>query len=478
MNRKISLIAGLLISVALAVLLNSSTVRGDHTDVLGWLWGGTTDGAASLDSATGLGWASLTTHNNDGGEACIGTNPVDCYGVKIPETGDVTGYAWLSNVGWLDFHPTSGFPTTGCGAPCPDYGVRREGNELKGWARIVSIWTASTTAQNSGGWEGWVKMSGDNYDVNVNSDGTVTGFAWSNEFGWLEFNAGIGGAPTCTLTANPLSGAAPLTTDISWITVGADSCLAFDGSSGWPGPKDSSGGTETYTISSDATYNLECYNDSGTGSCSTTVTVTSGGDTLSVVLTANPPSGTEPLNDVDLIADVSGTASGDIRYRFDCTNNGSYEIDITSSSDPYNATAACDYSTAGTYTARVRVDRESLFAEDTTTITVLPAGDDDEELSVSCSGAPDPAFLSYGGVVTWRAEVTAGGDGSYTYAWDFDNDEVGFDDAAGNPVSTTYTTSGDKVVEVFADDEAGAIDSATCKVTVKRFRIFEKIPFF
>ncbi|MCG2696389.1 MAG: hypothetical protein L6257_03060, partial [Candidatus Portnoybacteria bacterium] len=47
--------------------------------------------------------------------------------------------------------------------------------------------------------------------------------------------------------------------------------------------------------------------------------------TLSVNLTAYPSSGTAPLYDVDLDADVSGTATGNIIYQFDCTNNGTWE---------------------------------------------------------------------------------------------------------------------------------------------------------
>ena len=92
--------------------------------------------------------------------------------------------------------------------------------------------------------------------------------------------------------------------------------------------------------------------------------------TISVTLTANPSSGTAPLNDVDLVADVSGTATGDIRYRFDCTNDGTYERDVTNTTDPYTATDLCDYATVGTYTARVRVDRQSIFAENTAAVTV------------------------------------------------------------------------------------------------------------
>jgi len=92
--------------------------------------------------------------------------------------------------------------------------------------------------------------------------------------------------------------------------------------------------------------------------------------TLSVSLSANPNSDCSPLNDVDLTASVSGTASGEIIYFFDCTNNGIWERTITSGDSVYTASDLCDYSSAGNYTAKVRVQREGLSAENTTQINV------------------------------------------------------------------------------------------------------------
>ena len=47
--------------------------------------------------------------------------------------------------------------------------------------------------------------------------------------------------------------------------------------------------------------------------------------TLFAVFYANPASGPAPLNNVDLTATVSGTATGDITYWFDCRDDGSWE---------------------------------------------------------------------------------------------------------------------------------------------------------
>jgi len=102
-------------------------------------------------------------------------------------------------------------------------------------------------------------------------------------------------------------------------------------------------------------------------------------ETLSVSLTATPSTGTAPLNGVDLTATVSGTASGTINYTFYCNRSDSgtnitypydYKIDATTSTT-FTAYDICNYSSAGTYTAKVIAERGSAPpAEDRVTITV------------------------------------------------------------------------------------------------------------
>jgi len=103
----------------------------------------------------------------------------------------------------------------------------------------------------------------------------------------------------------------------------------------------------------------------------TTAIFVQSGSGLSVNLSANPSSGSAPLNDVDLTANVSGSASGDITYQFDCTSDGSWERTITTSSTSYTATDLCDYSSAGNYTAKVSVERGGLSFQGTTAIVVF-----------------------------------------------------------------------------------------------------------
>ena len=102
--------------------------------------------------------------------------------------------------------------------------------------------------------------------------------------------------------------------------------------------------------------------------------------TLSVTISANPSSGVIPLNGVDLTAKVWGTATGPINYTFYC-NRTDTGTNITSgwchkkdgvAQTSYTATDCCNFSTAGTYTAKVIVDRGSLQAETRVNIQVSP----------------------------------------------------------------------------------------------------------
>lgn len=117
-----------------------------------------------------------------------GENPV-----TIPDSnGPVTGYAWSSNIGWIDFSPAGPYPTT------PNHGVERIGSTLQGWARVVSIAEAFADG-NSGAWQGWIRFSS-SYNGGVQlKNGFFSGFAWSPELGWFEFTDKTG----CTGPACP-----------------------------------------------------------------------------------------------------------------------------------------------------------------------------------------------------------------------------------------------------------------------------------
>ncbi|QQS60993.1 MAG: hypothetical protein IPN70_03835 [Candidatus Moraniibacteriota bacterium] len=134
-----------------------------------WMWGG---GVAPTNPPgyDGMGWISATNENIGGGST---------YKVIIPPAdGAVSGYGWSEYYGWIDFQPTGPYPAG------PNHPAQREGNLLTGWARILSI---QNEGINSGGWSGWIKLSGSGYGVDVTKFGVEGTYAWSDELGWIDF---------------------------------------------------------------------------------------------------------------------------------------------------------------------------------------------------------------------------------------------------------------------------------------------------
>jgi uncharacterized repeat protein (TIGR01451 family) len=127
-------------------------------------------------------------------------------------------------------------------------------------------------------------------------------------------------------------------------------------------------------------YHYRAVGDNGNGAVNgidRTFSTLCSSDEIRVSLEAIPYSGPAPLNNVDLKADVSGKQAGDVRYLFDCKNDGSWDRELTMYQGPsssYTSDNLCNYATAGTYTAKVRVERLGLSAESTATVTVGGGG--------------------------------------------------------------------------------------------------------
>jgi hypothetical protein len=243
------LLGGLVVFAAVFAL--TTFIKASTTDnVTGWLWGGSdTDSVQLSGDETGVGWVSMNSSycdtNNDGkSEGAAGcpaalTAMAD-YGVKFPgSNGDLSGYAWSPNIGYITFNRAE---LTGC--PSGTCAAYRVGNDIRGWARIVDIASAAT-AGNAGGWLGWISLNHLNCDTNndgksegavgcpalnttvfgygivVNNDGSITkannsAYAWSDELGYVDFSpanvpetnnlkicyggCGLGGTPTSSVT--------------------------------------------------------------------------------------------------------------------------------------------------------------------------------------------------------------------------------------------------------------------------------------
>lgn len=185
--------------------------------------------------------------------------------------------------------------------------------------------------------------------------------------------------PSVDIKANNSDG--PITIDynavatLSWTGTNATSCIA---SGGWSGSKDVSGSESTGNLTSSKTYTIVCSGPGGTSDPdSVTVNVRS---TLEVKLQVakdnlnwrDSLAGAAPLNGVDLKAMVSGTAQGTINYKFDCTSDGTWDKIFDNVNDnPKIVQDACNYSNPGTYTVKVKTERDTAApAEDTVQIIV------------------------------------------------------------------------------------------------------------
>ena len=139
---------------------------------------------------------------------------------------------------------------------------------------------------------------------------------------------------------------------------------------------------------------------------------------LEVSLTANPSEGSPPLENVDLLAEISGTAAGSIDYRFDCTNDGTYELEAEGQAEEsYSAFDLCRYEQEGEYTARVFVKRGDKETEKTIPISVVFKNNFPE--ITLCRVIPASGTTQTGFQFNFLIEVVDLDGDPLVYDWDF-----------------------------------------------------------
>ncbi|PIS40359.1 MAG: hypothetical protein COT32_00140 [Candidatus Nealsonbacteria bacterium CG08_land_8_20_14_0_20_36_22] len=137
----------------------------------------------------------------------------------------------------------------------------------------------------------------------------------------------------------------------------------------------------------------------------------------------NTLTGTAPLTGVDLKATVTGTATGTINYMFDCTNDGTWDSPDDSQYKGITTiikefTNGCSFQNPGTYTAKVKVERNVVTpVQDTATITVnQPTSTYTLSINQTGSGSvtknPNQSSYASGTTVTLTATAAAG----YTFS--------------------------------------------------------------
>lgn len=209
-------IAGIIIATPQLVVTAQVTPAG-VTELEGFAW----SAYGTAANPGGIGWISMNCSNTD---TCNGgaNTPVSDYGVTLEDSGNLTGYAWSSTVGWINFDPVGPFPS-GTNVDV-DYGGSAQANvavpnlRLSGWARACSVFENENTCSGAlktntqrGDWDGWISLGGSvadgsSYGVEfVNGQATDNSFAWGGEVnvGWIDFSPDFSGVMPVRVTVAP-----------------------------------------------------------------------------------------------------------------------------------------------------------------------------------------------------------------------------------------------------------------------------------
>lgn len=186
---------GILVLAILAIGANGFIVEAQavpaNAALSGWAW------------SSNIGWINFKSS---------GSGPT--YGVSIvtdisgPNAGikRLAGGAWSSTIGWIKFNPTAG-PDGYPDDTASKKDAQFSGTNIIGWARACTVFQNSDcngALKDSiyrGGWDGWLKMGGGGLlGGGVSLIGQqLTGYAWGGEvLGWVKFHDIWDGPGTCT----------------------------------------------------------------------------------------------------------------------------------------------------------------------------------------------------------------------------------------------------------------------------------------
>jgi len=174
------------------------------------------------------------------------------YGVfEDSSTRVLSGYAW-SNIGWISFSASDGSHPAGAA----DFIT----GQITGWARACSAFADKNACSgaldsNSGGWDGWIALSGtatdgSAYGIIQGTSCAWSGYAWgSDSIGWISAGGtaadgsayGVSGNDqsvcthgcTASLTATPDTIEQGENISLSWSVSGGSACASSCAGSGF-----------------------------------------------------------------------------------------------------------------------------------------------------------------------------------------------------------------------------------------------------
>jgi len=187
-----------------------------------------------------------------------------------------------------------------------------------------------------------------------------------------------------------------------------------------------------------------------------------------LALTVDPAYGCAPLNNVDLRAEISGTAQGSATYFFDCTNDGSWDKIYTTSSNYYTASNLCDYPSSGTYTAKARVERESLSVDVTVQISTYSCGQS-PSVDIKANGSDSSITIpeNDSATISWNSE-----NADYCYAsgaWSGTKSTSGTYSTGNLTNAETYTITCSKDGESSSDSVTVYVSYSNPTLSIEKF---------
>ncbi len=330
----------------------------------------------------------------------------------------------FESIGWVTFkgNPPAQPPTVNITAN-PSI-VSYNGQSTLTWTS-----TNANTCTASGDWSGSKALSGSELTGNLTSSKVYT-ITCSGPGGTASDSVSVSvqaGFPSCNTYLTPSN---PKVNDGLTLHISSNNCYSanyqcYGSLAGFSGS--ASCNTNIYlgsaSHSGQGWCNVYVYGQGGSSQCSNSTYIQNQDQgTISTHLLVRKTSsenwqdnytGFVPLMNLDLRATVSETYSGLKTYKFDCNNDGSWDYIINSQDDTYSVYNICNYQNPGTYTAKVRVEKGSLSAQDTATIVV-------KSKNISVSLTPTPASGYSPLLTTLKAQVPSSISGPFTYTfwWD------------------------------------------------------------
>ncbi len=250
---ELSIMGAVLVSVSIGITHATRALAANNMSVTGYAW------------SSNIGWISFN-----------GTASGIPYGVQENKTTrSLSGYAWSSNIGWISFQ-SSDFTHS---APT----VNKTTGVITGYARACAAFANKNSCSgaldsNSGGWDGWIALSGTasngaTYGWKQAANCQWSGYAWgSDSIGAISVNGsqyGVKGTeissclllPTAIVTVTPLIINSGQAVNVNWSSTNTTSCTVAQGNFSTGGK--TSGTVSTGPLSVNALYQTSCTGPGG-----------------------------------------------------------------------------------------------------------------------------------------------------------------------------------------------------------------------